>query len=98
LRLGPHELMRFGRHRGRFQLIVARVGLADPEILGNRAVEEPRVLEDDRNLGTERCQIDIADVDAIDGDATGSGVAGRKHKACTGSARRASADMRTAGG
>ena len=76
LRPHAHEVMRLRGARGRFQFGVGGVGLADAQVLGNRAVQQARILKDHRDLGAQRGEIHRADVMTVDGDAAGRRIVG----------------------
>ncbi|ERJ36121.1 hypothetical protein L810_0924 [Burkholderia sp. AU4i] len=62
------EIVRVGRTRGGDHVRVARVGAAEPQVVGDAAVEQRRILRDDRDhlahlAGIERPHVAAADAD-----------------------------------
>src|SRR5207237_7211376 len=55
-------------------LLVARVGLREAEVLANALVEEIRLLRDDADEVAQRREAQVADVDAVDRDAAARNV------------------------
>src|SRR5947199_10104885 len=52
----------------RVELIVARLGLREAEVLAHRGMEEVRLLRDDADKARQRGEAEVADVDAADRD------------------------------
>jgi hypothetical protein len=46
-------------------LFFARVRLADAQVLGDGAIQEQRLLEDDADVAAERGELEVADVLAV---------------------------------
>ncbi len=89
------EVMRLGSLRGGFEFRVARFGLADAQVVGDRAVEQARILEHHGDVLAQRMQTDLADVDAIDADAPCARIVGAIEQAQRrGLARAGRADQR----
>ena len=70
------EVERLGARGGVAHLGLGGVGLADPQIVGDRAVEQQRLLVDDADVAAERGELDVADVHAVDQDHPGLRVEG----------------------
>jgi hypothetical protein len=54
------------RVRGGDDLLVGRVGPPEADVVGDRAAEEERVLQDDAELPAVRAEADVAQVGAVD--------------------------------
>ena len=67
--------MRLGEAGGALDLGVAGAGAADADVLGDRAVEEAGVLEDDGDRAAQAGEGDVGDVVAVDQDAPRVGLA-----------------------
>lgn len=65
------ELQRLRAAAGLADLLVGGVGIADPQVLRDRAVEQQRLLEHDADLATQAGEGDVADIGAVDGDVAG---------------------------
>ena len=52
-------------------LRIGRVRIADAQILGDRAVEQKRLLEDHADIAPETRELDVADVATVDADLAG---------------------------
>ena len=63
-----------GRATGGFQLVLRRVELGVAQVGADGVVEQVRLLGDDADLRGERVERDIAQVDAIEQDASGGGI------------------------
>src|SRR4051812_16162678 len=48
------------------QLRVGRIWIADPHVLGDRAIEQQRLLVDDADVVAQACELDRLDVHAVD--------------------------------
>jgi len=70
------EVERLGALGGVAHFGLGGVGLADPQVFGDRAVEQQRLLVDDADVAPERGELDVADVDAVDLDHPGLRVEG----------------------
>ena len=71
--LAGDEIVRLGQPRRLLHLGVAGLGPADADVLGDRAVEQARVLEHHRDLVAQRVERHVLDVLAVDQDAARSG-------------------------
>ena len=69
--------MDLGRPRRRLDLLVGGVRLGEAQVVGDRGVEEVRLLGDDADRAGQRVEVEVADVDAVDGDP----AAGRRRTA-----------------
>ena len=62
--------MRAGEPRGPLDPLVGCVGFGERDVGGDRVVEQERVLEHDADGAAQRVQRHVADVDAVEHDAT----------------------------
>ena len=74
LGLAHDEVVRLGEPGRLLELGLRRVGLADPQIVGDRAVEHRRILEHHADVAAKRFELDVAMVDAVDADHARLGV------------------------
>ena len=74
LRLAHDEVVRLGQPGGLLQLGLRGIGLADAQIVGDRAVEHGAVLEHHADVPSQRFQLDVAMVDPVDADHARLGV------------------------
>ena len=69
-----------GRARGRFQVAPAGAGAGEGDVVRHRQGEQEHVLLDSGDLRAQAGQAPLAQVDAVDGDASGAGVVGAVHQ------------------
>ena len=74
LRQTQDELLGVRGARGRAELVGARVGLAHPDVVLDGAVEEPRVLADERHAASHLLEAQLAQVAAADRDPAAIGI------------------------
>src|SRR5919205_1904489 len=67
LRQTLHELVRLREPGDARELLVVEVADAEGDVLAHRGREEERILGDDSDRVPERGELDVADVDAVDG-------------------------------
>ena len=65
LRQARDEVVGMGRPRGLLDLLTRRVETAVSQVVGNRAGEQHRLLQHDRDALAERAHVILADVDAV---------------------------------
>ena len=68
------ELVRVRRHGRRADLLVGRVGASVGDVVADGAVDQQRLLEDDRDVPTQRGTGQVAQVVAVEEHPTGVGV------------------------
>ena len=69
-----------GRAGRGFQVLPAGAGAGEGDVVGDRQGEQEHVLLDGGDLRAQAGQVPVAQVDAVDGDAPGSGVVGAVHQ------------------
>src|SRR6185312_10511715 len=74
VRQAGDEVVGVGRPRGAFDLLPGRLESAVADVLADRPGEEQRLLQDDADLLAQRLQLEVANVDAVDLDASGAGI------------------------
>ena len=74
VRLADDELVRVGHAAGPLHLVIGRAGLADQQVVPDRAVEQQAFLEHHADVGAQAVQGDVAQVLPVDGDAAGGRV------------------------
>ena len=65
---GPHEVVDVGRLGGRDDLVLGGALAAVGDVVADRAVEQPRVLEDHPERAAQVVAGQLAGVDAVDRD------------------------------
>src|SRR5262249_57993499 len=74
LRQGGNEVVGVGRARGGDHLFLRRIWPAEAEIIGDGAVEQCRVLGDDRDHPAHLIRVECTDVVSANADRAGLGV------------------------